>query len=61
MLKPSIPLQYHLPDEECSKCGVEFPATQIRRHQSECVTKMEKRGEKSRIVLIRKIIQWGQK
>ena len=43
LLKPSIPLQYHLPDEECSKCGVEFPATQIRRHQSECVTIMEKK------------------
>ena len=51
LLKPSIPLQYHLPDEECSKCGLEFPATQIRSHQSECVTKMEEKGgeEQNRI------------
>ena len=45
VLKPSFPLQYHLPDEECSKCGLEFPAAQIRSHQSECVTKMEGKGE----------------
>ena len=31
----------HLPDEECSFCGKEFPATKIRSHQKECVKKKE--------------------
>ena len=35
----------HLPDEECSFCGSEFPATKIRSHQRECVKRKEETRE----------------
>ena len=33
--------QVHLPDEECSSCGVEFAASKMRNHKKECNGKKE--------------------
>ena len=35
----------HLPDEECSYCGIEFPATKIRGHQKDCGKTREENRE----------------
>ena len=37
--------QVHLPDEECTYCGSEFPAIKIRSHQIECVKRKENRED----------------
>ena len=41
----ALGLQVHLPDEECSYCGSEFPAIKIRSHQNECVKRKENRED----------------
>ena len=35
----------HLPDEECSYCGIEFPATKIKSHQKDCGKRREENRE----------------
>ena len=35
-MKITLSLQVHLPDEECSNCGMQFPATKIQTHQKDC-------------------------
>jgi len=37
--------QMHLPDEECSYCGIEFPATKIKSHQQDCGKRREENRE----------------
>ena len=41
--------QVHLPDEECSSCGMEVPASKIRNHKREC--KGEEKPLKGEVLL----------
>ena len=45
MSNAALSPQMHLPDEECSHCGIEFSACKIRSHQKECVKRKEKNKE----------------